>query len=182
MLSERKSKNEKDIIEILKKYGADYYSDKVINEGNGTFTCISIYKPTELSVKNAIAIFTEKTTKFYQQNHPISVIGVCEDTNKNALENFKKSNNAVITCGINNKNTLTISSFNKNYVLVSLQRSVIDINGNHIEPCEFKIKISKAYNPYPILAVTAVLILYGIYPTEFWLKITILGKNKFEVD
>lgn len=167
LLSERKSKNEKEITEILKKYGADHFSDKIIAEGNGTFTCISIYKPTELLVKNAVAVFIEKGARFNKQNYPIGVIGVCEDTNKNALENFKKSNNAVITCGINNKNTLTISSFSENNVLVTLQRSVIDIKGNRIEPCEFKIKLLKPYSPYSVLSVTAILILLGIYPTEF---------------
>ncbi len=167
LLSERRSKSEKEIIEILKKYGANHFSDKEITEGNSTITCISIYKPTQLFVKNAVAVFTEKSAKFNKQNCPIGIIGVCEDTNKNALENFKKSNNAVITCGINNKNTLTISSFSENYVLVTLQRSVIDINGNRIEPCEFKIKLLKPYNPYSVMSVTAILILFGIYPTEF---------------
>ncbi len=167
LLSERKSKNEKEIIEILKKYGCNHYNDKTITEGKGAFTCVSIYKPTELLIKNAIAVFTEKTAKFNKQNCPIGVIGVCEDSNKIALENFKKSNNAVVTCGINNKNTITISSFSENNVLVTLQRSLIDIKGNRIEPCEFKIGITKRYNPYSILSSTAILILLGIYPTEF---------------
>lgn len=167
LLSERKSKYEKEIVEILKNYGADHFSDKIIAKGVGSFTSISIYKPTELFLKNGVAVFTEKTNKFNKQNFPIGIIGICEDTNKNALENFKKSNIAVITCGINNKNTITISSLCENNVLVTLQRSIIDINGNHIEPCEFKISLLKQYNPYSILSVTAILIIHGIYPTEF---------------
>ena len=182
LLSERKSKNEKEITEILKKYGANHYTDKTIFEGKNGFTCINIYKPTELLVKNALAVFIEKTTKFNKQKFPISIIGVCEDSNKNALENFKKWGNAVITCGINNKNTLTISSFSENSVLVTLQRSVIDLMGNRIEPCEFKIRLSKQYNPYSVLSSVAILILLGINPTEFWLNYKQLGKNIPEVE
>ncbi len=182
LLSERKSKNEKEITEILKKHGANHYSDKTISKGTDTFTCISIYKPTELLINNAVAVFTEKTIKFNKQIYPIGIVGVCEDSNKYALENFKKTKNAVITCGSNNKNTLTISSFSKNSVLVTLQRSIIDINGTRVEPCELKIRLLKPYNPYSILSSIAILLLHGIYPEEFWLKNIISGKNIPEVE
>ncbi len=167
LLTLRKSKYEEEIVEILKNYGADHFCDKSITVGGSKLTCISIYKHTELNLKNAVAIFTDKTSRFSLQKFPIGVIGVCEDSNKTALENFKKSNNAVITCGINNKNTITISSLTTDSALITLQRSVIDINGNRLEPCEFKIRLSKPYAAFSIMAATAALILNGISPTEF---------------
>ena len=165
--TQRKSKYEAEIIEILTKYGISHYCDKHIISGSKNLTCISIYKPTEICVKNAVAIFTEKTTRFNSQEFPIGVIGVCEDNNKNALLCFKKSGNAAITCGINNKNTITISSITEKNVIVTLQRSVIDANGNRLEPMDFKIIITKKYSPYSIMATTIALILNGITPLEF---------------
>ncbi len=167
LLTERKNEYEKEIVEILEKYGADHFSDKILSKKGGNLTAISLYKPTKLSLNTAVAIFLGKSIKFSRQIYPIGIIGICEDTNKLALSSFKKSNNAVITCGINNKNTITISSFGKSSVLVTLQRSVIDIKGNRIEPCEFKIKLSKQYLPYSVLAATAALILNGIKPNVF---------------
>ena len=167
LLGGRKSKYEKEIIKILKKHGASYYSDKIINHPGGKFSCISIYKPTLITAEKAIAVFTEKTQKFAKQLFPIGIIGICEDQNKEALDSFKNNNNAVITCGANNKNTVTVSSFNNDSFLITLQRTVIDINGKKIEPCEFKIKITEKFMPYSILAGAAVLILNGIIPKEF---------------
>ncbi len=167
LFTERKSKYEKEIIEILEKYGANHFSDKSISDNGGSFTVISIYKPTSLSIKNAIAVFLEANEKFIFQVYPIGIIGICEDTNIPALENFKQNHNAVITCGICNKNTLTISSFGEKYVLVTLQRAIIDLKGNKIEPREYKISLTKPYSEYSILSATAILITKGIYPESF---------------
>ncbi len=167
IFTERNNQYEKEIIEILKNHGADHYSDKTISENGGNLKVISIYKHTHLSVKNIIALFLENKNKFEKQIFPIGTIGICEDVNKEALGNFKKSNNTVITYGTNNKNTLTISSFAENKVLVTLQRTIINSNGKKIEPCEFKIKLTKQYSPYSILSSTAILILNGINPKQF---------------
>lgn len=167
LLSERKSKIEKEIIEILKKYGANYISDKNITEVAGSFTVVTAYKKTEITVNKGTVIFTERTHRFREQKFPIGIIGICEEKNKTAFETFKKSNNAVITCGINNKNTVTLSSINGDNLLITLQRTLIDINGNHIYPCEFKISLTKPYSPFSIMSAFAVLLLNGITPQEF---------------
>lgn len=163
----RKSKHEAEIIEILTKYGISHFSDKQIILGSTKHISISIYKPIGLCLKNAIAIFTENSVKFNNQKFPIGVIGICEDNNKNALLCFKKSGNAVITCGTNNKNTVTMSSITDKSVIITLQRSVIDTKGNRIEPMEFKILITKNYSKYSIMACAVALILNGFTPYEF---------------
>ncbi len=167
LLSERKSKIEKEIIEILQKYGGNHISDKNITETQSKFTIITVYKKTEITLNKGAVVFVEKTHRFKEQKFPIGIIGICEEKNKTAFETFKKSNNAVITCGINNKNTVTLSSINKDNLLITLQRSLIDINGNHIYPCEFKIKLTKAYAPFSIMSAATVLLLNGITPQEF---------------
>lgn len=165
--TQRNSKYENEIVEILKKYGVNYYCDNHIYEGSENITCISIYKPTKIFAKNAVVIFTEKTTRFITQELPISAIGICEENNKIALSCFKKNRNAVLTCGINNKNTVTISSITDKNVMITLQRSVIDLNGKCLEPMEFKIINTKKYLPYSIIAAAIALILNGIIPSEF---------------
>ena len=107
LLTNRKSKYEKEIIEILKNYGANHISDKFITENKNNFTIISVYKKTDITLNRGIAVFTEKSNRLKHQSLPIGVIGICEDNNEIGLETFKINHNAVLTCGPGNKNTIT---------------------------------------------------------------------------
>ena len=167
LFSGRNSKTEKEIIEILTKYGGNYISDKFVSENTGNFTIISVYKKSEIKLKKGIAVFIDETDRFLCQNLPIGIIGICEDINQKALEIFKQNNIAVISCGINAKNTVTLSSFNSNSLLASLQRTLTDNYGNNIVPSEFKIKLTNKYSPFSVMASIAVLLINGIVPKEF---------------
>ena len=111
LFSGRKSAVEKEIIEILSGYGADYISDKAVSSLGGRFTVVSEYKKTEIKLKSGIAVFIDDTDRFDNQVFPDGIIGICEDTNTAALKAFKDSGTPVISCGIGAKNTVTLSSF-----------------------------------------------------------------------
>lgn len=166
LFSGRKNKTEKEIIEILTGVGAGYISDKAIFSGDEQITIISEYKRTELKIDKGIAVFLDDTDRFKGQTFSNGIIGICEDCNKKALELFYESNIPVISCGMNQKNTITLSSINSDTLLASLQRTVTDIRGNEIEPEEFKIKLKKQYLPFSVMASTAILILCGIIPND----------------
>ncbi len=167
LFAERKSKNEKEIIEILKKYGADHISDGVIDRTKSRFTVVTVYKKTNLEIERGIAVYTDNTSRFKEQQHPIGLIGICEENNTSAFKIFKNSNNAVITCGSNRKNTVTFSSANDNVLLASLQRSIIDQRGNTIDPCELKIELTKKYSSFAVMVCACILLLHGIKPQKF---------------
>ena len=57
LFSNRKSKTEKEIIEILTSFGADYISDKKVSALNGPFTIVSEYKVTDLKLKKVSPFF-----------------------------------------------------------------------------------------------------------------------------
>lgn len=167
IFSGRKSAVEKEIISILTKYGANYISDKMISADAGKFTIISEYKKTDIKLKKGIAVFIDDTDRFNDQIFPEGIIGICGDSNTKALELFKKSNIPVISCGMNCKNTVTLSSLNSSTLLATLQRTVIDNYGNEVDPGEFKIKLTKNYEPFSVMASAAVLLVNGIIPDEF---------------
>lgn len=167
LFSKRKSKIEEEIIEILLKYGGDYITDKKIIITDSKFTLVSKYKYSEITLKKGIAVFCDDTDRFEKQELPQNMIGICEENNKTALELFKKNCISVITCGMNSKNTVTLSSLNDNTLLTSLQRTVTDSKGTDIMPSEFKVKLNKKYNPFAVMACVAVLLINGIMPTEF---------------
>lgn len=167
LFSGRKSKVEKEIIEILTLYGANYISDKIVSTTKGKFTIISEYKKTDLRIKKGIAVFIDDTNRFDGQIFPKNIIGICEDSNLKALELFKKSNISVISCGMSTKNTVTLSSLSSDSLLTTLQRTITNNFGAEIEPAEFKIKLNKSYSPFAVMASVAVLLLNGILPKTF---------------
>lgn len=167
LFSGRKSDTEKEIIEILTGYGGNYISDKKVYGSDGAFTVISEYKKTELVIKKGIAVIIDDTDRFERQIFPKGIIGICESSNKQALEIFEKNRIPIISCGMNSKNTVTISSLNNKNLLLALQRTIIGLNENETEPGEFKIKLKKDYKPFSVMASAAVLLLYGILPCEF---------------
>jgi len=164
LFSERKSKLEKEIIEILKKSGANYISDKAILGKSGKFTIISEYKECEIKLKKGIAVFCDDTERFKNQILPKGFVGICQDNNKNALNILKQNGIPVITCGTNHKNTVTISSINKENIFICIQRSINNFKKQEIEPTELKIISKKSYNPFSLTAAATVLLLKGIYP------------------
>lgn len=167
IFSERKNKIEKEIIEILIKHSGDYISDKEVYSKNGKFTVISEYKKTDINIKSGIAILVDESNRFDKQTFKNGIIGICESQNKSALTIFEKSKIPIISCGSNPKNTVTFSSINDGNILLSLQRTIISLEGKETFPCEFNIKLTKKYNPFSIMASASALLLCGIVPKEF---------------
>lgn len=167
LFSNQKSKAEKEILSILQNCGASFISAKKIDITSTNFFVFTIYKKTELSLEKGMAVFLENSVKFYEQKLPIGVIGVCEEDNRCAYKILKKNHNAVITCGINSKNSITFSSISQNGCLVTLQRAFCDLYGNLVEPCEFKINLTKKYMPFSIMIAATILLYHGITPYEF---------------
>lgn len=166
LFSERKSNIADEITEILTSCGANYISDRVIYSPNGSFTVVREYKKTDITLKKGVAVFCDNTERFKEQSFPLGIIGICEDRNKNALKVFLKSKTPVISCGLGNKNTVTVSSITDNSLLATLQRSINTLYGVKIEPADFKIALKKNYSTFSVMASVAVLLLNGINPKE----------------
>ncbi len=109
-----------------------------------------------------IVLNIDDTHRFEKQKLPQSLVGVCEDNNQTALKIFKANGLPVITCGNNPKNTLTISSIDNNSYVVTLQREIIDINGNMVYPADYKFSFDKTYSSQAVMLSCAVLCLLGI--------------------
>lgn len=165
LLSDRKSKYEKEIIEILKKHGAQHISDKFI--GDGKFTILSIYKKCEWQINKGIVVFLDEGKRFIEQEIPIGFIGVCDENNTTALSIFKKNKISVICCGLGGKNSITLSSLGNDALFACLQRNIQKNDGKIIEQGEYKIKLTKSYLPFSIMASVAILLLNNETPNEF---------------
>lgn len=167
LFADRKSRTEKEIIDILTLFGANHISDKTVCSQEGVFTVVSEYKNIDIKLKSGIAVLCDTTQRFNKQSLPLGIIGICEDTNINALNLFYKNHIPVISCGMGNKNTITLSSLENNIMFVTLQRKITDIKGRIIEPAEFKITLKKNYSPFSVMASVAIILLEGLAPKKF---------------
>ncbi|MBR4123136.1 MAG: hypothetical protein IKT93_01810 [Clostridia bacterium] len=166
LFADRKSREENEIAEILKHYNTKHISDKEICWGSA-FSVITLHKSVEIKAKKGIAVFCNDTERFKNQILPQGFIGICEDNNKSALNILKINNIPVISCGMNSKNTITLSSINSNTLVTGLQRTVFDLNYNEILPTELKIKLKENYKPFSVMVSVGILLLNGIIPDEF---------------
>lgn len=167
LFSNRKNKLEKELIEILTAFGADFISDKSVTALGGFFTVCSIYKNADIKCKKGIALILDDTDKYSDIKLDSNIIGICDAENTEALKIFSKNPTPVITCGNNQKNTLTLSSFTENSVIISLQRNVKTIFGNQIYQGDYKVNLSKKYSNSALMFGFAILILHGKIPEKF---------------
>ncbi len=164
LFSNRNSKLEKEIIEILTAYGANLISDKEVYSVGGFFNVTPRYKHTKINIKKGIVVILDDTEKYSNQIFPQEIIGICEDTNSNALKIFKNNGVPVVVCGNNPKNTLTISSIDNKDFLITLQREIIDVNGKILYPADFKMCFNKLYSPQAVMICCGILNIIGIKP------------------
>lgn len=162
LFSNRKSKLEKEIIDILTAFGADFITDKSVSATGGFFTVAVCYKKTEINIKKGIALMLDDTKRFEEQVFPDGIIGICEDSNFSAIDLFKSNSLPVLTCGISHKNTVTFSSISEKEFILTLQREILDINGNRILPCDVKLNFEKTYSLGAVLLSFSVLCLLGV--------------------
>ena len=141
-------------------YNTDKHSDE-IND-----TCSFFMKEQEdcSNLKNSVGIAVFK--KSFLPKEPVILpanwIAVIDSNHDKLKEQFCKTGQIVVTCGTKATDTFSISSLDENQASISLQRTLIAINGTFIEPCEITMHITKPYHPNKILPVAAVLLLAGI--------------------
>ena len=164
MLSDKENSTDRRIAELLNHKGASIIMDNKISDQSGKFIVINHHKTFKITAEKGIVIATDAINNFKKQNFPKGIIGICNQDNFNALKLFKNNNIPVITCGRGAKNTFTVSSIAEESVLLSLQRSIPDINGRYIEPCEIRVNIFKNEDLFSILAATVTMLIYSVTP------------------
>ena len=93
-----------------------------------------------------------------------TLIPVLDSDNKKALSRLKEAGRVAITCGTGSRDTLSIASISESRATVSLQRELIDIYGNRVEPRDIIVTFENRMEVYPLLATCAALLLCGAEP------------------
>ena len=157
------SKNEMQIKRILdnnlnnvnKEHTVIAINDKSIdNIRNIRFETILVMTLDEITQNREIINELFKNTKYLVIN---------SDVNYESLEIINNMKLNVITFGFNQKATITASSVEEN-LMICVQRKIIDINKNILEPQEISVKIiSKKLlnNTHNSMGIASILLIYG---------------------
>ena len=84
---------------------------------------------------------------------------ICESKNKKGLINIKKNNLNAVIVGYNGTETITFSSFDNYNPQIALQREIITLKNNIIEPFEFKSNLNYKSKTSQLLINTVKLLL-----------------------
>ena len=87
---------------------------------------------------------------------------IVNNNDTETINRLKDKKAYVITYGLCNKATLTLSSIEQDRMVLCLQRSVTDLGGNKIEPQEFSVSPSKEYDPEIIMLIAAICMISGV--------------------
>lgn len=157
------SKNEMQIKRIL---------DNKLNSTNKEHTIIIINEKSIDNIKNirfeTILVMTldeinNKKEKLNELFKNIKYLVMNADIESSSLEVINNMKLNVLTFGFNQKASITASSVENN-LIICLQRKLMDINKNVIEPQEIEVKvIGKKFlnNTHNSMGIASILLIYG---------------------
>ena len=86
-----------------------------------------------------ILLFFSEPPRNTQLNLSNRLLGLCETSNKTALQLLMNNGNPVITYGLASTDTVTASSFSETTTQIALQREIRTLSGQKLEPFEFSL-------------------------------------------
>lgn len=157
------SKNEMQIKRILdnnlntpnKEHTVIVINDKNIdNIRNIRFETILVINLEELIGKE------ENINELFENTKYLIINSDMESSNLQLINNMKLN---VITFGFNQKATITTSSVEENLMLC-IQRRVVDVNKNVLEPQEIEVKVINkklSNSTHNVMGIASILLIYG---------------------
>lgn len=157
------SKNEMQIKKIISKN---------LNSENKEHTVITINSKSIDNIKNIrfetiLVISLEELSKKYSMINEIlknaKYLVINSDIDENNLEFINNTKVNAITFGFNQKATITASSVEDNLMLC-IQRKIIDVNRNSLEPQEIEVKNNNeklSNSSHNAMGIASILLIYG---------------------
>lgn len=122
--------------------------------------------PPRLNVGRGIFVFKDKVSCPMPVKVPKGFIAVAHSASAESLTLLQQAGCPAVVCGMSSRDTVTLSGLQEPSAAVSLQRKIVDLQGNAIEAQEIPVKLSSPLEGYPLLAACAVLLLTQGEPKE----------------
>jgi len=142
----------------------EYMSDNFIKTNGESFDFLICDTETLNCTDYENTIFILKNS--FKINPPPSLTKnstvIFDGTNMRAAAYVKSCYCRTLDCGTSTHNTISIAGLNTDRAAVSIQRTVITLKGEKIEPMDITIKLKEPLPPYITSAITASLLICGI--------------------
>jgi hypothetical protein len=153
------------LIPALATYGGVCYFRPGVAEQYGEaghfFLCESVEVP-KINMPRGILVLKDKLSAFPSAEVPDDFVCVIGSGNQQAVKMLCRSKAAVVTCGTGMTDTLSLAGIDASCASVSLQRNLITLQGNVIEPLDISVNLRQERTPQQILFVSAVLLIAGV--------------------
>jgi hypothetical protein len=116
----------------------------------------------KIGMKRGILLLKDKLCETMPVQVPDGFVGVIGSRNAQAARMMCGSGASVVTCGTGPKDTLSLAGLDTSAACVSLQRNLVTLDGELLEPHDFSITLLQRRSPEQVLAVSAVLLLSGV--------------------
>ena len=155
---------------IAKESDSNYIKNEILKNSSHKFEIININKESIQNLKNIrfdiIVLGDDGENLLHISKYLDGIIKnakylIVNSDSINIVENI--SNVTVITYGLNHKATVTVSSIKSESVLICIQKSIKDINGNIFEEQEINVEMTKnsLKKIYNLMAIYIILLIYG---------------------
>lgn len=113
--------------------------NEILVTGTEYLVHINSILPLRTNLNKGILLFYSEPPRNTQLNLSNRLLGLCETSNKTALQLLMNNGNPVITYGLAPTDTVTASSFSETTTQIALQREISTLSGQKLEPFEFSL-------------------------------------------
>lgn len=130
--------------------------------GGGMDILVSdIGRMKDVEVDNAVVVFSGESATAAQPHNGMEAVAVVNSGVPASIEAVSKTGMPAITCGFSPRDTMTLSSFDSDSAVLSLQRGVKCFDGSVEEPREIPLKLAYPLDSFTLMAAASVYILCG---------------------
>lgn len=148
------------ILHNISNYFTIIYKDKnnILSCGNGKkILLIELDDVSKIDINHCILIFKNKSSIDHISYIADEILCIVNSSRLNQIKILSRLTSKVITCGFSAKDTITFSSNTLENCVISLQRSIMNINNIIVEPFEIPIEIYDEIDDYTLLAYIGLL-------------------------
>ncbi len=140
--------------------------DELIVPADCRFLLTGAGRSPRLRTHGGVCVFAEVQGPFARWRVPPGFVAVAHSADRSALRLLEKQGTPAVTCGMSAADTITLSSFQDDGAVVSLQRGMVDLQGERIEPGDYPVRLAAPISNYGLMAALSVLLLAGGDPAE----------------
>jgi len=149
-----------EICGLLKEYGIIRVSDRRIESlvNSPRFLVVESKSTKVIEIPQGVIVITGKIEADTKLCIKGDFRGVVFSSDKEALKLLKNTDVSVISCGMAEEDTLSLSSIKEDSAVISINRKIKTLNGTFIEPQEHKVILKKPITDYSLLVAYAILL------------------------